>query len=202
MRRLIPIFGCIIVLACSVALADIAGTDHDFSTEGWSNGEICITCHTPHNADTSVVDSPLWNHEVTTAVFSLYSSSTLDATDIGQPDGASKLCLSCHDGTVAIDSYGGATGTNFITGSTLVGTDLGDDHPISFTYNDALATSDGELFTPSTDPSGLGSTIDNDLLFSGKMQCASCHDVHGTGFDSLLVKSNAASALCMTCHDK
>ncbi len=188
----------------TTSFAGIVGSAHDFSAEAWSGGRICIVCHTPHNADTSISEAPLWNHELTTATFTLYSSPTLDAT-LGQPGGASKLCLSCHDGTVAIDSFGGATGTEFITGAALLGTDLANDHPISFTYDTALATQDGELFDPATAPSGLGGTIDDDMLFEDMMQCASCHDVHNTvseGNQKLLVIDNTGSLLCLTCHDK
>lgn len=182
----------------------IVGSAHDFSGQGWNNtGEICIVCHTPHNADASIADAPLWNHEVTGATFTLYSSGTLDAT-MGQPDGSSKLCLSCHDGTVALDNFGGKTnGTNFIGGSDLLGTDLSNDHPVSFTYDAALAGSDGSLEDPTNTNSGLGGTIDQDMLISGKLQCASCHDVHnGSGVAKLLLKSNGSSALCLTCHIK
>jgi predicted CXXCH cytochrome family protein len=123
---------------------------------------------------------------------------------MGQPDGSSKLCLSCHDGTVALENFGGVTtGTTEITGDALMGTDLSNDHPVSFTYNTALATADGELEDPSTGLSGLGGTIDDDMLISGKMQCSSCHDVHNTaGINYMLLKSNSASALCLTCHIK
>ncbi len=180
----------------------IIGSDHDFSSKAWSGGQICIACHTPHDADVSVAESPLWNHEVTSTVFTIYSSNTLDAT-VGQPGGSSKLCLSCHDGTVALDSYGGMTGTSFIDGGHNIGTSLTNDHPISFTYNTALATADGSLMDPSTATSGLGGTIAADMLYGGELQCASCHDVHNSyGVSNLLVKSNAASALCLTCHDK
>jgi len=184
---------------------NISGSAHDFSTENWnSTGEICVVCHTPHNADISVTNAPLWNHEVTGATFTVYSSATLTANDVGQPDGASKLCLSCHDGTVAVDNFGGNTnGQEFVSGDHLIGTDLSNDHPVSFVYDDNLATSDGGLYKPSTTNSGLGGTIAQDLLFSNKLQCASCHDVHnGSGVAKLLVKSNAASALCLTCHAK
>ncbi len=182
----------------------ITGSAHDFSGDTWNpSGEICIVCHTPHNADASITDAPLWNHEVTTATFTVYSSSTLDAT-VGQPDASSKLCLSCHDGTVAIDNFGGTTsGTNFIGGNDLLGTNISDDHPISFTYDAALASTDGGLFDPTTQNSGLGGTINNDMLIGGKMECASCHDVHnGSGVAKLLVKNNGSSALCLTCHNK
>ncbi len=181
--------------------ADISGSAHDFSGQAWSGGRICIVCHTPHHADTTVADSPLWNHDVTTSTFDLYSGNgTLDAT-VGQPDGVSKLCLSCHDGTVAVDSFGGTTGTTLITGNSNLGTDLSNDHPISFTYDAALATADGELVTPQST-----STVDGVLpLFNGKLECASCHDVHNTasaGNPSLLLDTTAGSALCLRCHDK
>jgi len=182
----------------------IVGSDHDFSGKNWNNtSEICIVCHTPHNADASITNAPLWNHEISTATDTLYSSGTLNAT-MGQPDGSSKLCLSCHDGTVAIDNFGGKTnGTNFISGNKLIGTDLSDDHPVSFVYNSALASADGGLNDPSVTNSGLGGTINDDLLISTKLQCASCHDVHnGSGLNKLLRISNVNSALCLTCHAK
>ncbi len=182
----------------------IIGSAHDFSNESWNTtGEICIVCHTPHNADISIMEAPLWNHESTTATFTLYSSPTLNAV-LGQPSASSKLCLSCHDGTVALDNFGGTTGgTNFISGDALIGTNLSDDHPISFVYDATLASIDGGLYDPTTTSSGLGGTIEEDLLFGGQMQCASCHDVHnGAGQAYLLRMSNEASALCLTCHNK
>ena len=208
MKTLIKFFaGLFLIFMVQVSLGQgITGTAHDFKGETWnSSGEICIVCHTPHAADITVTDAPLWNHEVTTATFQPYTSSTLDAT-VGQPDGNSKLCLSCHDGTVAVDNFGGTTTGTYLLVSgdaEYIGTDLRDDHPVSFTYDDALAGTDGGLFLPSTALSGLGSTIDADMLYAGKMQCASCHDVHdAVGITNLLVKSNTASALCLTCHDK
>ncbi len=182
------------MIACSFALGQIANSAHDFSGDGWNTeGEQCNVCHTPHNAAASV--SPLWNHTVTSASFNPYASSTLDAT-VPTPDGASKLCLSCHDGTVAVDSYGGATGATSISSGADLGSDLTNDHPISFTYDATLATTDGGLVDPSN-------TSVAALLTAGKMECSSCHDVHnGSGESNLLVMSNAGSALCLTCHSK
>ena len=206
MKKMRLLFTLLIAAAfASLSFGQITGTAHDFSGEAWSGGEICIACHTPHDGDMSIPGAPLWNHEVSTATFTLYTGGgTMDAT-MGQPSAQSMLCLSCHDGTVALDSYGGVAGGTYLIGTDdgYVGTDLSDDHPISFTYDDALATADGALFYPSTDLSGLGGTIDADLLFGGRVQCASCHDVHGsTGFASLLRIENAGSALCLTCHNK
>jgi predicted CXXCH cytochrome family protein len=195
-----------LVLPVRVAQAGITGSAHDFSGDVWSGGKICQPCHTPHNADTSVAEAPLWNHEITTATFVLYSSPTLNASP-SQPGGSSKLCLSCHDGTVAIDSFGGATGTNIISGSANVGTNLSNDHPTSFTYDAALAGADGELVDPSADgdadPDTVGNAVPYVPLFSGQLQCASCHDVHNsTSLPQLLRVSNAGSGLCLKCHTK
>jgi len=189
----------------------IVGTKHDFSGSGWSGGEICVACHTPHNADTTVAEAPLWNHALTGKTFVLYSSPTLDAT-VAQPDGSSKLCLSCHDGTVALDSFGTTTGTTFMSGSSAVGSDdLGNDHPISFTYDATLAGTDGALHDPTVGSVTIGAgadsksgTINQVMLLAGKLQCASCHDVHNkfTNGPKLLRIANTGSNLCLTCHNK
>jgi predicted CXXCH cytochrome family protein len=182
----------------------IVGTDHDLSGEPAAAGQVCIVCHTPHNADTAVAGAPLWNHQVTGATFTVYDSPTFDGGPPGQPAGASRLCLSCHDGTVALDAFGGFAGTpgNFISGNALLGTDLTGDHPISFVYDTALATTDGGLQDPATANSGLGGTIDADMLFSGSLECASCHDVHNNAIAPFLRLANGSSAMCLTCHNK
>lgn len=196
---IIPVAAAMVVMFAANLQAAITGTDHDFSGETWSGGEICVVCHTPHNSNTSVAEAPLWNHEVTTATFDLYNSPTFNSsTTIGQPDGNSKLCLSCHDGTVAINSFDSVTGSLMIGGPALLGTDLSNDHPISFTYDAALATDDGELQTPA---GGVVGTAELPL-FSDKMQCGTCHDVHGRGPDKFLMIDNTGSALCLNCHIK
>jgi len=190
------------VFFMGAAYGQITGTAHDFSSAGWSGGNICLACHTPHNGDQTVPEAPLWNHAVTGSSFTMYTGTTMDATT-SQPSGESLLCLSCHDGTIALDSYGGATGTNYISGTGNLGTDLSNDHPISFDYNTALAALDGGLHDPSTTPTALGGTIDHDLLFGGRMQCSSCHDVHNAEGNTYLLRiSNVGSALCLTCHNK
>ncbi|MFC1761353.1 cytochrome c3 family protein [Planctomycetota bacterium] len=196
--------GLIVVVLVVVAQGAITGSSHDFSTSSWNfTGEICAPCHTPHNAEMDVAGSPLWSHQVTTATFQLYSSPSFDGeSTIGQPSGTSKLCLSCHDGTVALDNFGGFVGGSNYAFLTL-GTDLSGSHPISFTYDTALAETDKGLFNPVTTSSGLGGTIHVDLLHEGNVECTSCHNVHNeSGADSLLVKSNDGSQLCLTCHNK
>ena len=197
----------------------IENTAHDFSNSGWSGGEICIVCHTPHNADTSITTAPLWNRAETQLTFTMYDSPTLDATGDAQPTGSSKLCLSCHDGTVAYDSFGGNTGTTFMTtGTAIIGlnSNLSDDHPISITYDAALAATDPGLFDPTTRTVTMGDVNDKSrtgtlaemMLPGGKVQCSSCHDVHnnftpaGTNGQPFLRISRAGSAICLACHDK
>jgi len=199
------VLAVIIFIAAQLSFSQtIVGSAHDFSGQGWGTTEICQPCHTPHDADLAVSDAPLWNHEITATVFTLYSSSTLTTTTLTQPDASSKLCLSCHDGTVALDNFGGnTTGTSFIDPAFDLGITLADDHPVSFDYNTALATADGGLFDPATHVTELGGTIDTDLLIGGKLQCASCHDAHnGYPNPSLLKIDNDGSDFCLTCHDK
>jgi predicted CXXCH cytochrome family protein len=185
----------------------IAGSAHDFTQAGDFNdgGQLCVVCHTPHESDVTVAEAPLWNHTLTTkADFGLYSGVDLQGT-ITQPDGISKLCLSCHDGTVALDAFGGAGGTtpgNLIqnayagVGAGIIDGDLNSEHPISITYeNGAGAGQDPGL----NDPGGFT----NVGLFGGKVECASCHNVHNeSGVTALLVTSNAGSAMCFECHNK
>lgn len=186
------VLGLALVLAVAgSAWAGIAGSAHDLSGIGGED-QICIFCHAPHNTLPST-SGPLWNHAASAAVYTVYSSATLDAT-VAQPGPESKACLSCHDGTVAIDSYGGATGSTFITGPALIGTDLSNDHPVGFAYDAALVSADGGL----NSPAGLTGVE----LFADRVECATCHDVHDATIIPFLRTSNAASALCLECHNK
>jgi len=193
----------------------IRGSHHDMSTNTSYNttGELCIVCHAPHG--TSAVAVPLWNHNITAQTFSTYIGYKFPARgglSITQPDGASKLCLSCHDGISAINQFGGPNGTNMqgtssspvtIYAGFAFGTNLTGDHPISFVYNTALAQLDGALKDPATATTSLGGTIATDMLdINGKVQCPSCHEVHDETIFRFGKISNAGSALCLTCHNK
>jgi len=195
----------------------IVGTAHDLSANGFSGGEICVVCHTPHTSDTTVVEAPLWNHAISTVTFDMYASGTLDAIQDGQPGGTSRLCLSCHDGVTAIDSFGGNTGTIVMGGAVAVGLDgLTNDHPISIAYDTALSVTDPGLHDPATTTVTIGAggdktrtgTVAELMLSAGQVQCTSCHDVHnnfvgaGTLNQPFLKVSKAGSQICLTCHDK
>lgn len=227
--RTLRLLGTIVIsnfffMLSPVQAGTIVGTSHDFSAQAWSGGEICVVCHTPHNSDTSVATAPLWNHDVTAEAFTMYSSGSFDATSDGAPSGISVLCLSCHDGVTALDSFGGAAGATTMpiiegAGNRAVGGDLNsltNDHPISMTFDTALSVTDNGLHDPVTTNVTIGGgsktrtgTITDLMLSNGKVQCSSCHDVHNGFVDDVdtmtvpfLKVTRDGSALCLTCHNK
>ena len=183
----------------------ILGSKHDLSVGGGGSikatmeSEVCVFCHTPHRA---VGDTPLWNRAASGATYTPYSSSTAKAV-MGQPTGSSKLCLSCHDGTVALGMVQSRTApiqmqggvTTLPPGPSRLGTDLSDDHPVSITYDNALAAANGQLRPPSS------LTDKVRLDHNNQMQCTSCHDSHDDRYGKFLVQDNNGSALCVTCHN-
>ncbi len=184
----------------------IVNTVHNLSVTGpgqikaSSESEICVFCHTPHTAKAR---SPLWNRQDPGLTYMLYnqsSSSTLDAMP-GQPDGSSLLCLSCHDGTIAMGNVlsrpreiSFTRGVSYMPqGKSNLGRDLSNDHPVSFEYTSALSALDPELKDP-------GTLVGPVRLEQGKMQCTSCHDPHKNLHGDFLVASTKNSNLCMHCH--
>jgi len=181
-----------VILWLVPAHAQIENTPHDLSAV--AGGGACSFCHTPHGALTG---TPLWSHKLSTAVYEIYQSSSLEA-EIGQPTGSSKLCLSCHDGTVALTESIGSIApgaTYMIPGKANLGTDLSDDHPISFVYSPALSARDPQIRPAVTLPEHLK------LDGSNELQCTTCHDPHDNRFGNFLVTPNDRSAMCISCHD-
>lgn len=190
------------VLAVSSAVASIKNSVHDFSDEGWSNGEICIVCHTPHGGAPDVA-APLWNHVTTQAVYELYDSPSMDA-EVEQlaPGSNSRMCLSCHDGTTAVDAYGGNGGSYMAPESVVVGTDLSNDHPVGIRYSHQTGGScrnQCHNFEYSPTP-GPWKEV---KFYDGRVECSSCHDVHNNVAKDvkLLRKTMQGSALCLNCHE-
>lgn len=198
----------------SAQTTGITGSAHDFNGDAWNTtGEICVVCHTPHNSQAQGA-APLWNHTVSTFNYTgfIYTGYDMDSPT-SNPTGSSLLCLSCHDGSVALDAFGGSAGTVGNDMGTLyparnLDTDLRDDHPVGMGYQLAIDNGDGELRDPATAPpgwSGVGAV--NDVLdggAGGTVECASCHDVHNSvsGTTFLLRSTNAGSQLCFGCHIK
>lgn len=224
MRR---VFAVLSVFALAVGLATagtIVGSKHDLRASGGGTPtgqgltEVCVVCHTPHQAPAANGQYPLWNHTGTsTASFGVYGSPTMNATPTeigGAPMGSqsvSLLCMSCHDGTVSVLSMynppnagtptviplaGRIDASGRIISTANIGTNLTDDHPVNFTYNSALAAADGGLVDPASNP-----TVQS-WLVGGTVQCSSCHDVHDPQYTPFLRADNTGSALCLTCHVK
>jgi predicted CXXCH cytochrome family protein len=160
--------------------------------------EICIFCHTPHNARPI---RPLWNRATPVEAYTIYTSQSLEANP-GQPTGTSKMCLSCHDGTIAVGSIfsrdmpiqmiGGVT--TLPAGASNLGTELSDDHPISFRYDASLAQRKPTLKDPALIPHPLK------LDSNQELQCTTCHDAHNNSIGKFLLMHNNNSQLCNACH--
>jgi predicted CXXCH cytochrome family protein len=203
MRRAVTVALVVSLGATGVAAVagGIVGTKHDFSSEAWSEGRICLPCHVPHNAQTDEDGSSmvLWNHSLTDETFTMYSGFAIERLDRDQdeqPGGPSKLCLSCHDGATAVDAFGNGPEAPSVFAETSLGTDLRDDHPIGIQY-----PADGQPgFKPRANlpPVKL-------IVWGGKtdrVECTSCHEPHSDDFGMFLRMENTASALCVQCHDK
>ncbi|MFZ4855055.1 MAG: hypothetical protein ACOYL3_01540 [Desulfuromonadaceae bacterium] len=206
--------------AATAAGQGVNASPHNLSVTGpnpsftFNEIRVCVFCHTPHNASSVAWMAPLWNRALPAEnQYQMYQSPnfsakvTLAATT---PTGASRICLSCHDGTLALNRYGGkilggSLGVpQYLWGRANLTTNLSDDHPISFLYDQALALS-AHLVPPAqlTGPVKL----DND----GFVQCTSCHNPHDNEFGNFLVMNNGDSTkplynpavpspLCVTCH--
>lgn len=253
---------------------DIRNTKHNLSSIGPSGRsvyteqttEICIFCHTPHGASTeaaSMAKAPIWNRNLSTARYILYDqiwSTSFEGYEVNPPKpnaptGYSRLCLSCHDGTIALGSVinlpgsgnasppltmfyptgqapaGGAgtmpTGSGVTTSDTrVIGTNLQNDHPVSFIYGSALAARDEELVDPGPpilSPSKVSDLTPispakrypgADLNKLDSVQCTSCHNPHAATYPKFMRASffnndpadvnypSASKIICLYCHDK
>lgn len=214
----------LVALLSAPAVAQIAGTAHDLSTFT-NTTEVCVFCHTPHDslvqAPRATNQYPLWNHQLSVAgPFLVYDSVTMEQhppsagyDDFNGNDNTSTaLCMSCHDGTVAVNLLQNGPGPGDVdptltgnspgggvdqadglldNGPAFLDVDLTNDHPVNLDYATSFAT-DTELVAAA---GGL-------TLFGGRIQCATCHDPHDDTNGMFLVVSNAGSALCTTCHVK
>lgn len=198
--------------------------------------EVCIFCHTPHGGLANdpagtTVKLPLWNRNLNYGgSFTMYDSQTFngDTTYIsGKPTGMSLLCLSCHDGVSTINgiiNYSSDANPIIMSGippndqigdlsyptsrDPNIGSDLSNDHPVSFIYNDALATTDGGLHMPET-VTAPGTPAEPLVLFGNlnnrRLECPTCHDAHEYGEPDkipFLRMNNAGSGMCLKCHNK
>ena len=240
----------------SVSHAGIQGSKHDLTSSVGGTSEVCVFCHTPHGGDTSAA-APLWNKKLpvhtTFQTYDELGTATLDGR-VTLEGAVSLACLSCHDGTSALDlvrnaptvSTGvyryDADGSLLAGGKTMgvvtatpfdavpiLGQDLMNDHPIGVEYAGGGLTW-GAIAGANTVANGANDKLFNDPIWNDNrlwvgevggdglplynteapltdqegptVQCPSCHDPHKTQYGTFLRKSNASSALCLTCHVK
>ncbi len=173
--------------------------------------QICIFCHTPHN---SVPQTALWNRKDPTRYFGHYSSASLvidnsnvrSVSQYGEPNGSSRLCLSCHDGQTALGAVWNGPVIQFPAGQDKIAfLSLSSHHPVSFVYNTAVL---GSIMTKKpTEGYQLpppGSVVKLDRR--QRMQCVACHDPHQDQSDtpSALTPFWVGpdhDAVCRECHN-
>lgn len=222
----------------------ISGSFHDLSiTAGKGNwygdvfeqsgqDRVCVYCHAPHHTllpTDTMPYVPLWNHLPSrNTAFLMYMngsdlyapftnnqiSPTLFTGEFGIPGPPSMLCLSCHDGSVAVSAYGfypsgsiGARNGPRMWGRGQIGNaaDLRNHHPVGFDYNEAYARNI-LLNNPAMPVRGInryGLTI-NDLLWYGRVECTTCHDVHNDNNEGQKFTwvDDRQSRFCLSCHIK
>jgi predicted CXXCH cytochrome family protein len=199
MKRLLAAAALLLSQPAVAGTHTIEGSKHDFSSR--SKGKFraatetnaCKFCHLPHGAGGQKLTSrpdPAGAHVP-------YGSSTMKANR-ALPTGTSRLCLSCHDGTIAIGKL--RRGEIAMAGQSRLpqghranlGTDLSSSHPVSVS---ALSSARVRAPTP-------GDQVHLDG--AGLVQCTSCHDPHDEWRDEavgkFLVKPSADAALCNSCH--
>lgn len=253
---------CLVTIA-NISQAGIQGSKHDLSTSVGGTSEICVFCHTPHGGDTSAA-APLWNKKLadpnnyTGKTYDSLGTTTLDGQIELRAGGISLACLSCHDGSAALDmvrnaptvsqgvylynadgaalggevKMGDLPGVTASDGVPVIGYDfdLRNDHPIGVQFagggltwgaiggtNTVLESANDKLFNdPIWENSRLwvgevggdglplynGTGVNDEYDLGPMVECASCHDPHKTDYGTFLRKSNAGSALCLTCHKK
>ena len=238
MRKLVLAMVLVVAFA-GLTMAQVLNSSHDLSIgsggPSQSNTEqMCVFCHTPHDAIVvGTVVAPLWNHELPTAavtypIYGQAESATMSVSPAALSAAAptvSILCMSCHEGTIAVSSLFNdpndigvdptmVPGANMTAGGLLqnspaLGNDLTNDHPVNFNY-ELLAIAEPTAFQPVTP--GAPNTVVNGaitlpLFAEGTgggnpdmgIQCATCHDPHD-GPNDFMRGSMADSALCTACH--
>ena len=213
----------LLLLSCSLANAgSVLNTLHNLSISGpgqiksTTEKQVCIFCHTPHDAEPH---TPLWNKKLNKGTnYNMYWSNSLESLSPGgkpvTPDGASKLCLSCHDGTIAIGEVRSRRSpipmqnnitTMPSTSRGYLGTNLSGSHPISFVVTQKMITQSyvtgsnlASMTEMKDDPDGVRLDSNNEV------QCISCHNPHqDDNFSAsgvhFLRKSNITQ-VCIICH--
>jgi len=216
-----------LVAAGQVGLRNSA---HDFSASSTAavksnERQMCKFCHAAHGAQST---SLLWNHQPSSRTYNWGGrTATLSGTPLtGAINEASKKCLSCHDGSVALaaltnDGTPGHTSTTVFTGpvdrlagGVLLGVnvvvsatgDVSANHPFSIPYA-------GNAYGGITSAVPAGSPEYHTLKADGSCRTATgiCTTAAAGGSDGTVIQLYPATAgslntgttgiECGTCHE-
>ena len=199
----------------------VSATLHNLSVSGpgevkaATETQVCKFCHVPHSA---VVSEPLWGHAMSKVPrydVPVVRRAAGVAEPMPQPDGASRLCLSCHDGTVALGDLGRAGRQVTMVGAQrldrnrrgFIGTDLSGSHPVSFAMpetNISRRDAAGDMGIRTRSLVMAEGKVKLDA--AGKMQCTTCHDAHSDRYyeagrvPRFWVKPTV-NEVCLACHE-
>ena len=202
--KLLPFLVGIAVGSTAMAAggSSVVGSKHDLSVTGPGpikaqvETQSCVFCHVPHGGTSRALGA---RPEIGDT-HRPYESTTAQRRP-GAPSGATRVCLSCHDGTIAVGQtrtrtiqMNGATDNGRIpaTRRSNLGTDLRSTHPVS------VALEPGPR---------VHAPMDRHVRLdaASQVQCTSCHDPHsefgGTSEGRFLVRPTKASQLCTSCHE-
>lgn len=235
------IFACVFALVLGIAALSLANQDHPgirntphdvYNMTGDSQLEPCAMCHTPHSGSG---DYPIWNRAIPGVVYDMYASPSFDMKEGKQPGAPSSLCLACHNGIYSsLVNYPGPGSIDNASYDyemnpglwAMLGTDLTNDHPVSFTYVPGLDNDSNNFPTIYSDgitgrqwiPDITGPSTKRYPLYGSdgkQFECATCHAVHDTvqysdknfvGGKSVgkqvffLRQDNSGSKMCADCH--
>ncbi len=203
------------VLACASALGQTAPQQSDSlgmhnMTPGSGSSVIvqgslgCTYCHAPHSGVGG--STPLWNQTLSNSSYTLYTSSTYSQKGAQPVVGkSSSLCLSCHDGTVAVGQtavYGRVLTTGSLLSVDSFGANLSSSHPFSM----MTPLKDAPDMAASLVASGkTADPLQAIKLINGNVECISCHNPHVQGLDRVaqmfLVRDSSGGQMCLACHD-
>lgn len=145
------------------ALTGIAATRHNLSSTSTvgaqvsNTDQVCVFCHTPHGSNTSIGGAPLWNKRAPASSYTLYSGpGTMDSATAAL-GATSRVCLSCHDGTQAMDNLLNAPGSGgFLS-------DGGGNSGLSYSWTTAGSNGiDTNGFLTTANAANLGFDLSND----------------------------------------
>jgi hypothetical protein len=190
------------------------GSKHDlnmFTQTPDPQGRVCIYCHIPHHAEGGTLfNTPLWEAQAQAKYFLPYNTTTFDSTVTDPLIGPSRMCLTCHDGSIAADTHPNLYNDNYNGAGVGVGSNLSNDHPIGMDYYESMAKHPHDFNDPNERWLDGIMTVSSGFYNARYVTCATCHDMHNqknvadpaNTYNYFIYSRQANSSLCRSCHNK